>query len=135
MRNTKIKGHFDFATPPNPLFTPTLFSIMAGDSDQESSDYTNTIREYLKTQYRPYALKDLMLNLKLPLNKTKFMAILDSLVDSGNIISKTIGKSTYYVYKERFQSEPINEASMAALSLELVNLTNEYKELKLGMYL
>lgn len=90
------------------------------------------VREYLKQQYRPYSLNDLMLNLKTKLGKQKMVALLTELTTNGDIISKSIGKLVYYVYKERMSDElkSVDLLEIDTITLEISNLTAELKELK-----
>ncbi|CAK9441354.1 uncharacterized protein LODBEIA_P52220 [Lodderomyces beijingensis] len=69
------------------------------------------IRDYMKAQYRPYSTTDIQLNLHNQITKSKLAAILDSLLEEGELIVKTVGKTSYYCYKELFQAqeEPCDE--------------------------
>lgn len=72
------------------------------------------IKEYMKKQYRPYAVSDLVLNLKKEVSKVNAVKALNSLVEAGDLISKSSGKLSYYVYKEITFDEEESSSSFAS---------------------
>lgn len=110
--------------------------MSSGDKDNKGKSEMEVVREYLKQQYRPYSLNDLMLNLKTKLGKQKMVALLAELTTKGDIISKSIGKLVYYVYKERMLDElkRVDLLEIDSLILEISNLNVELKELKTSKY-
>lgn len=75
-------------------------SPVLDSSNSEVQNDNLIVSEYMRQQYRPYSIKDIQLNLHNKFNKSKLATILESLVQEGELVSKVIGKSTYYVYKE-----------------------------------
>lgn len=109
---------------------------MKKDTKQvETMSEKDAIRNYLKQQYRPYCLGDLMLNLKTKLGKQKMVVLLNELADNGDIICKSIGKLVYYVYKQRLvdELEPVDTKELDCLSLQINDFNQELKKLKASM--
>lgn len=79
------------------------------------------VKEYLKSQYRPYSATDLVQNLHNRVNKANMVKCLEVLVASGDVVSKTYGKQVYYVYKE----EQVDEEMSKRFSPEKVSELNE----------
>lgn len=64
-------------------------------------DAVETLCDYLRSQYRPYGIADLVQNLHNAINKAATIKALDELAARGDVLKKTFGKSAYYVYKEK----------------------------------
>ncbi|KAI3406685.2 hypothetical protein KGF56_000531 [Candida oxycetoniae] len=58
------------------------------------------IKDYMKSQYRPFSANDIQLNLHNQVTKTKLVQILQELVVEKELIVKSVGKTNYYCYKE-----------------------------------
>lgn len=71
----------------------------------EDTDNEKLVLNYLKSQYRPYAINDLILNLHNKVSKPIMIKNLNNLVLQQQVISKNIGKSAYFVHKERDLTE------------------------------
>ena len=84
---------------PAPPSTP-VSQDCEDEQEQEQQDDNSFVKSYMKQQYRPYSIKDIQLNLHNKYNKNKLTSILDSLVAEGELVTRVIGKSTYYVYKQ-----------------------------------
>lgn len=102
---------------------------------QEAEDL---VKNYLKEQYRPYSVSDLILNLHNKINKVTMIKCLESLVSQNEIISKTYGKMVFYVYKEEeidgdLEAE-INVERINKIKEEVEDLSKKVKELQAGMY-
>lgn len=102
---------------------------------QEAEDL---VKNYLKEQYRPYSVSDLILNLHNKVNKVTMTKCLESLVSSKEIISKTYGKMVFYVYKEEeidgnIEVE-VNVESIQKIKEEVEDLSTKVKVLQAGMY-
>ncbi|WLF80524.1 hypothetical protein PVL30_004307 [Lodderomyces elongisporus] len=65
-----------------------------------SGDAKAFIRDYMKSQYRPYSTSDIQSNLHNQVTRSKLGPILDDLVAEKELIVKTIGKTNYYCFKE-----------------------------------
>ena len=82
----------------NCLFFSTV--MPSSKSTLCSGDAKAFIRDYMKSQYRPYSTSDIQLNLHNQVTRSKLGPILDDLVDEKELIVKTIGKTNYYCFKE-----------------------------------
>ena len=60
-----------------------------------------SVQVYMQQQYRPYSVSDILLNMHNVLTKPKLITILDTLVADQQLVCKTIGKASYYVYKNK----------------------------------
>ncbi|KGU24208.1 hypothetical protein MG7_03834 [Candida albicans P34048] len=60
-----------------------------------------SVQVYMQQQYRPYSVSDILLNMHNVLTKPKLITILDTLVADQQLVCKTIGKASYYVYKKQ----------------------------------
>lgn len=102
---------------------------------QEAEDL---VKNYLKEQYRPYSVSDLILNLHNRINKATMTKCLDSLVSAGEIVSKTYGKMVYYVYKEKEIDKnlevEVNTESIKKIKEDMEDLNKCVKNLQAGMY-
>lgn len=95
------------------------------------------VKDYLKEQYRPYSVSDLVLNLHNKINKPTMAKCLESLVSKNEIISKTYGKMAYYVYKEELKEDlplEVNIETIDKLKEELEILNKSIKTLQTGTY-
>lgn len=102
---------------------------------QEAEDL---VKNYLREQYRPYSVSDLILNLHNKVNKATMNKSLESLVSKNEIISKTYGKMVYYVYIEEEIDgnieEEINIESINKIKGEVEELSTTVKMLQSGTY-
>lgn len=85
------------------------------------------VKQYMKEQYRPYSVSDLVLNLHGRVNKSTMLKVLESLVSQQELLAKTYGKTTYYVYKE---VEIDEKALDKELTIENINGMKEELESK-----
>lgn len=102
---------------------------------QEAEDL---VKNYLREQYRPYSVSDLILNLHNKVNKVTMTKCLESLVSNKEIISKTYGKMVFYVYREEeidgnLEVE-VNVESIQKIKEEVEDLSTKVKVLQVGMY-
>lgn len=102
---------------------------------QEAEDL---VKSYLKEQYRPYSVSDLILNLHNKINKATMTKCLDSLVSTNEIVSKTYGKMVYYVYKEEeidknLEAE-VNTESIKKIKEDVEDLNKYVRNLQTGTY-
>ncbi|CUM64744.1 uncharacterized protein PRCAT00002355001 [Priceomyces carsonii] len=97
------------------------------------------VRLYLKENYRPYSILDLILNMHKKINKAAMLDILECLEKKGDIMSKTYGKLVYYVCKEEeIQDDFLNKYDISAiekLKQQYQAIDVEIQELKKGNYL
>lgn len=96
------------------------------------------VLEYLKREYRPYAVTDLVLNLHNQISKPNMIKVLDELVAGEDIISKTYGKSTYYCYRKMDEQNAESSVTIEMhkelkrdLQIALINLMDKKK----GMFI
>ncbi|KAI5965860.1 uncharacterized protein KGF55_001223 [Candida pseudojiufengensis] len=112
---------------------PTKSEITTETEPETESNINEYIMNYMKSQYRPYSLNDIMLNLHGKFKKSKLTQILGNLVDSKQLILKTIGKTNYYCYKEIQLSTNDGDDkgnNNDQLSNDIVELTNKLSNLK-----
>ena len=101
------------------------------------SEAEAVVSDYLKEQYRPYSVSDLVLNLHNRVSKPLMIKCLDSLVKKQVIISKSYNKMVYYVYNEKtIDEEEIKvsneEGLKSATTFETFN--EEVQRLQNGVY-
>lgn len=91
-----------------------------------------SVQLYMQQQYRPYSISDIQLNMHNVLTKLKLIAVLDTLVDNQQLVCKTIGKTSYYVYTKQecvLDSKPKSETS-ECLNIKIKDLKQEICHLK-----
>ncbi|KAG0690999.1 60S ribosomal protein L8B [Pichia californica] len=91
------------------------------------------IAEYLKKEYRPYGISDLVLNLHNRINKALMTKLLDEMVEESTIIVKRYGKLAFYCYSELKCDEsikPIEIETLMALREEVNKYDQDYNEYK-----
>lgn len=91
------------------------------------------ILEYMKKEYRPYGVTDLILNLHNKVNKTMMTKLLDDMVEEQKLIVKRYGKLSFYCYSELKCDEnikPIDFETLRALKQELGEYENDSAEHK-----
>ncbi|ODQ46640.1 hypothetical protein PICMEDRAFT_16482 [Pichia membranifaciens NRRL Y-2026] len=91
------------------------------------------ILEYMKKEYRPYGVTDLILNLHNKVNKTMMTKLLDDMVEEQKLIVKRYGKLSFYCYSELKCDEnvkPIDFETLGALKQELGEYENDSAEHK-----
>lgn len=89
------------------------------------------IAEYMKKEYRPYGVTDLILNLHNRVNKNMMTKLLDGMVDEKTLIVKKYGKLSFYCYSELKCDEnikPIDFETLKAFKEELAELENDSAE-------
>lgn len=93
------------------------------------------IAQYLKKEYRPYGVTDLVLNLHNMINKSLMVKALDEMVDDKILIVKKYGKLSFYCYSEQKFDEnikPIQIETLLELKDEVKQLENDYNEIQKG---
>lgn len=80
------------------------------------------VLEYLKKEYRPYAVTDLVLNLHNQISRSNMDKVLGQLMMEEQIMSKTYGKSTYYCYRELAEQE---QAESVNATVDMVKQSKE----------
>lgn len=109
----------------------------------ETSDAETLVLEYLRSQYRPYAITDLILNLHNKVSKPLMVKTLNCLVQQQHIVCKNIGKLAYYVYKEKDMTEisgfepelagyKYRRESLEAIETKLMAIESETRGLESG---
>lgn len=93
------------------------------------------IAQYLKKEYRPYGVTDLVLNLHNMINKSLMVKALDEMVDDKILIVKKYGKLSFYCYSEQKCDEnikPVQIETLLELKDEVKQLENDYNEIQKG---
>lgn len=93
------------------------------------------VAEYMRKEYRPYAISDLVLNLHNKINKVSMAKILDELVDENTVITKRYGKLSFYCCSERkceANDKPITLEMLRELDNEIDILKKDSGELICG---
>ncbi|CCF58955.1 hypothetical protein KAFR_0F03590 [Kazachstania africana CBS 2517] len=85
------------------------------------------IEQYLKTQFKPFAINDIVQNLHNKVSKSVTLKALDSLVASEKIMSRTFGKVIIYSCKDIELAEPIDDGDYSLEKLR--QLQDEVMEL------
>ncbi|CAI5759110.1 unnamed protein product [Candida verbasci] len=96
-----------------------------------NEDGKQLVLDYMRLQYRPYSINDIQLNLHNQFTKNKLVSVLDELVNDRELVSKTIGKTTYYVYKEIIPEE--NDINVDEIKEEHTALSQHISDLKLWL--
>ncbi|KAK6463510.1 Tat binding protein 1-interacting [Scheffersomyces coipomensis] len=97
----------------------------------EAVEAETMVRDYLRDQYRPYSITDLVLNLHNQITRSDMSIILQTLIESGDIISKTFGKFTFYLYKEREGEEvEIDSNQLIKLSTDVNMINSQLNQVK-----
>lgn len=103
-------------------------------------DAKNLVQQYMKEQYRPYSTTDIQLNMHNILTKAKLTNILETLVSEKQLICKTIGKTSYYTYKQLIVADDIVSDDKSAnddsglLQRKAKQLSQEIGEIKASTY-
>ncbi|CAO3675095.1 unnamed protein product [Rhizopus stolonifer] len=94
------------------------------------------VLKYMKKVNRPYSATDVFNNLHATCSKSHIVKALNNLVDDGDLISKTYGKSTIYSLKQDTVEENVGSNTLGSevnkLTEELNLLQNENKKLEEG---
>ncbi|GME75195.1 unnamed protein product [Ambrosiozyma monospora] len=91
------------------------------------------ILDYLKSQYRPYGVTDIVANLHNKVSKVAVTRILEALHKKGELICKTYGRSSFYCYKEivtETEGEQVTIEAVTQIKEEYLTLDKEFKTLK-----
>ncbi|GMG25545.1 unnamed protein product [Ambrosiozyma monospora] len=91
------------------------------------------ILDYLKSQYRPYGVTDIVANLHNKVSKVAVTRILEALHKEGELICKTYGRSSFYCYKEivtENEGEQVTMDAVTQMKEEYLNLDKTFKTLK-----
>ncbi|CAO3690825.1 unnamed protein product [Rhizopus stolonifer] len=92
------------------------------------------VLKYMKKVNRPYSATDVFNNLHATCSKSHIVKALNNLVDDGDLISKTYGKSTIYSLKQDTVEENVGSNTLGSevnkLTEELNLLQNENKKLE-----
>ncbi|KAF8160878.1 TBPIP-domain-containing protein [Crassisporium funariophilum] len=96
---------------------------------QEAED---KVLEYVKKMNRPYGAVDVAANLKGAVPKTATQKILVALAEKGDLVQKTYGKTTFFVYNQaKIECMPMEKIS--ELKQELSTIEDENKLLTAEM--
>lgn len=93
------------------------------------------VAQYLKKEYRPYGVTDLVLNLHNIINKTLMIKALDEMVEEKVLIVKKYGKLSFYCYSEQKCDEnvkPIRIETLLELKEQVKQLEADYNEIQKG---
>ncbi|KAF8971073.1 TBPIP-domain-containing protein [Flammula alnicola] len=90
---------------------------------QEAED---KVLEYVKRMNRPYGAVDVAANLKGAVPKTATQKILVALAEKGELVQKTYGKTTFFVYNQE-KIDCLPNEKIADLNTELLKLEDENK--------
>ncbi|CAR29470.1 hypothetical protein ZYGR_0AD01520 [Zygosaccharomyces rouxii] len=94
-----------------------------------SEDAQTLIESYLISQYRPFAINDIVLNLHGQITKAAATKALDSLVQEHRVTAKTFGKVIIYSCNEKELELPAGVESDNFTFAHLAELRKELKEL------
>lgn len=86
------------------------------------------IESYLKTQYKPFAINDIVQNLHNKVSKPTALKALETLVSEDKIVSKTFGKVVIYSCKD--MDLAVKEGENHYTFEELVQLREELMEVE-----
>ncbi|GMM35047.1 Hop2 protein [Saccharomycopsis crataegensis] len=111
---------------------PPKKKVKKDDQIKDLETASGILLGYLKEQFRPYSINDIILNLHNKISKSVALKALALLATNNKLLMKTYGKMNFYVYRygKDDQQQAIDESGKEITIQVVTDLENSFEEVK-----